>query len=674
LSARTAIELAIAEKKGKGKEEDDEAEGALLDSQPLRIRGGGNPDEKKEEEPFMGFEDLEELEEIYIEEKLREIVGPEADKLIFTFIEDGMTILLDSNRSRQNRECQGKLIAYLVRELVGQLDSKRLIAEKLKRDAKWESNKLLERVKEDKEKIEELENKLRDKVTTDKKKKDESTQTQEEHHQQMEIGNEEEGEGEGIVLKRLEEVLERVKVIEEMEKKKVKTNSTEVEEDTIGWSKVIGRKDRNRNIQERRKKEREKRDSMENTQETRDKEEEKRAKNKEEENRGSRKTSLQALRRTLPKGAGVLLELRGGTQQEYREVLKSCQDKISLEELGIPPIGLRKARGGGILLEVRCGSDQEEKARQLADRMKEVVGSVEGAKVRCPLRRLRLKLSGLPFSAVASEIADAVARLGGGRADSVRVGPLRTSWSGAGSAWVVCPAEMAVRAAGAAELTLGWARVGVTMERGGPPQCHRCLARGHLRRWCPSGVSRGACCLRCGKEGHQIGRCGQKPHCPVCEERGLQADHRPGDPSVCRPVPPGVDREERSPRERPEKPPSPGPVEGPGGGVKGNRGASAPGGDLSPPGAEAPSSLDPGEGSSGVGRGPMTGPGDAPEGRPSGRLWGIGLSSGDEMEVEELRYNLKRKGQGATELKECSVTLAPLPLPKREGKGKKKKK
>jgi len=44
------------------------------------------------------------------------------------------------------------------------------------------------------------------------------------------------------------------------------------------------------------------------------------------------------------------------------------------------------------------------------------------------------------------------------------------------------------------------------------------------------------------------------------------------------------------------------------------------------------------------------------------------------MEVEELRYNLKRKGQGATELKECSVTLAPLPLPKREGKGKKKKK
>jgi len=108
--------------------------------------------------------------------------------------------------------------------------------------------------------------------------------------------------------------------------------------------------------------------------------------------------------------------------------------------------------------------------------------------------------------------------------------------------------------------------------------------------------------------------------------------------------------------------------------VNGDRGASAPGGDLSPPGAEAPSSLDPGEGSSGVGRGPATGPGNASEGRPSGRLWGSDLGSGDEMDVEELRHNLKRKGREETELKECSVSLAPLPLPKREGKGKKKKK
>jgi len=226
----------------------------------------------------------------------------------------------------------------------------------------------------------------------------------------------------------------------------------------------------------------------------------------------------------------------------------------------------------------------------------------------------------------------------------------------------------------AAGLTLGWARVGVTLDQGGPPRCHRCLARVHLRPWCPSGVSRGDCCLRCGERGHQIGRCGKRPHCPICEERRLQAGHRPRDPSACRPVPPGVDREERSPRERPKKSPSSGLGGRSGGGANGDKGDSAPGGDLSPPGAEAPSSLDPGEGSSEVGKGDPGADRRGPERLgPSDRLWGVDLDSSTEMEVEELRYNLKRKGR-ETEVKECSVSLAPLPLPKREGKGKKEKK
>jgi len=60
-------------------------------------------------------------------------------------------------------------------------------------------------------------------------------------------------------------------------------------------------------------------------------------------------------------------------------------------------------------------------------------------------------------------------RGGGRRAGLVRVGPLRTSVSGAGTAWADCPSQMALRAAGAAGLTIGWARVGVTLEKGGPP-------------------------------------------------------------------------------------------------------------------------------------------------------------------------------------------------------------
>jgi len=144
---------------------------------------------------------------------------------------------------------------------------------------------------------------------------------------------------------------------------------------------------------------------------------------------------------------------------------------------------------------------------------------------------------------------------------------------------------------------------------------------------------------------------------------------------MCRPVSPGADREERSPRERPEKSPSCGPGEGLGRGVNGEKGASAPGGDLSPPGAEAPSSLDPGEGSSGMGKGPAAGSGDAhEEGRPSGRLWGVDFSpSGFDMEVEPEggRESRKRKSRNT---RECSVVLAPLSAPpEKGGKGKKKK-
>jgi len=444
------------------------------------------------------------------------------------------------------------------------------------------------------------------------------------------------------IERKLDEVIRRLDKLEEgrfLSTSRTEKEGEEQEKSTSSWSKVIGRKEKER----RRRRDPSSSKGEESNQRER-REPTRREKSAEDEKKRREVRPLQALRRKLPRGAGVLLEIQGGTSGKYEELIRKCQREISLEELEIPPVGIRKTRGGGILLEVRSKEKEEEKTESLAERIKEVVGSMEGAKVRCPLLRLRLKLIGVPIGATASEIAGAVAGVGRDRVDRVRLGPLRTSASGAGSAWVVCPKEMALRAAEAAELTLGWTRVGVALEKGGPPQCHRCLARGHLRRWCPSGVSRGACCLRCGREGHQIGRCGQEPHCPICEERGLQAEHRPGDPSKCRPVPSGVDRGGRSPRERPTEPPSPGPVEGPGGGVNGDRRASAPGGDLSPPGGEAPSSLDPGEGSSGVGRGPATGPGDATEGRPSGRLWGNDLSSGDEMEVEELRYNLKRKG------------------------------
>jgi len=86
-----------------------------------------------------------------------------------------------------------------------------------------------------------------------------------------------------------------------------------------------------------------------------------------------KKRSIKEVKRRLPKGAGILVDLPGGITNDFKEVLDKCQKDISLEGLNIPPIGIRRTRRGGMLLEV-TGDYQEEKAKLLASRIKEVAG------------------------------------------------------------------------------------------------------------------------------------------------------------------------------------------------------------------------------------------------------------------------------------------------------------
>jgi len=240
--------------------------------------------------------------------------------------------------------------------------------------------------------------------------------------------------------------------------------------------------------------------------------------------------------------AGVILELPGGRPADYASVVKRCEKEISLKELGIPSLDVKKTRGGALLMEIRDMEKGHEKAERLVGRIKNVIKDKAGAKVWHPSSRLRLRLTGLPLGATAVEVAMAVANFGGVGPGEIRVGPLRTSGVGRGTAWADCPADVArrvVQASGATGLVMGWVRVGVALVEREPPQCFRCLARGHLGRWCPSTVVRARCCLRCGEEGHRVGQCRNRPHCPICTEGGLRADHRPGDPLQCKMVPPG---------------------------------------------------------------------------------------------------------------------------------------
>jgi len=495
--------------------------------------------------------------------------------------------------------------------------------------------------------------------------------------EQRSIEEEKDGNGNSRVLERkIEEILQRVKNLEKdnepsmIEKKK----SIDVGEKSPQWSEVIGRRKKKVSPQETQ------RQDKGRTMEVRRIEEREeggrgRTEEKTEEITRKKTRSIQSWKKKVPKGAGVLLELRGGSPREYEEAMKKCQKEISLEELGIPPLGVRKARGGGVLIEVE-GDASEQKAKQLAGLIKAVIGPREGATVRCPLRRDRLKLTGLPVGVAASEIAEAAAKAGEGRAEAVRVGPLRTVASGVDVAWIECPTRMAVRIAERTVngLTIGWARVGVSLvERGTSPQCHRCLARGHLMRWCPSDIDRGRCCMRCGEEGHMIGRCEKRgPHCPICEERGLQADHRPGDPSKCVRVPPGVARKDVPPGRRPDSP-RPAPREGAGRGDPGEGGTEAAqeGGDASQADTVIMASEEEERGNNEMEEGPGTPPGVVYIDAPGGVPWNTDPSPPSDMEVEEESSKRKRETRESGSDGDPGAHSSP---PKDEGgKGKKKR-
>jgi len=434
---------------------------------PLRMRGGGRTDDEEDEEevPFTGIEMPGKRDLAYILEKSKEIDTPSMAEDFFNHIEEGLSLFLDPNRSRRRKERHGMLLAHVIKEATTRVWDRLMSTSEGYERTKEENIQLHKKLEEarkelekkEKEDIVKKETGTQTKLGPARRDKDMQTETQPEVTTGMDIETDditEERTQTPKIQERLDEILKKIENLErKSEDKKTKDTSPP-------WSEVVKRKNK-RTIQDP--------PLQNNRKGTMQKDPaEERNRNIETE-REKKKTTLRMLKRKISRGTGIIIELHSNNLREYEYIIKRCQEEISLEELGIPPIGIKKTRTGGILLEVRCEEKEEEKAEKLADRIKEMVRSVEGAQVRRPLRRLRLRIRGLPFGATATEVAEAVARVGDGQAGSVRVGPLRTSVSGAVTAWADCPRQVAIKAAEAAELTLGWARVGVTLERGGAP-------------------------------------------------------------------------------------------------------------------------------------------------------------------------------------------------------------
>lgn len=229
-----------------------------------------------------------------------------------------------------------------------------------------------------------------------------------------------------------------------------------------------------------------------------------------------------------PRSAAVILTLQPDAVKKgitYAKILSDAKESVDLKALGIEGVRFRTAATGARVLELP-GAASAEKADSLANKLRESF-SGDLLKVSRPQKMAELRLSGLDDCTTKEDISVAVAKVGGCSVESLKVGNIVRPPGRQGTVWLSCPVAAAKKAA-AGRILVGWTSVSVKVLEPRPLQCYRCLEIGHLGAKCQCTADRSALCFRCGKSGHKAATCEDKPHCPVCEAAGKNADHRVG--------------------------------------------------------------------------------------------------------------------------------------------------
>lgn len=147
-----------------------------------------------------------------------------------------------------------------------------------------------------------------------------------------------------------------------------------------------------------------------------------------------------------------------------------------------------------------------------------------------------LKVSGLDETTSDSDLAAAIAKVGGCAPDLIKVGATRASAWGHSSALVRCPAGAAKALVATGKFTVGWTLATVKPIVAPPMRCYKCMALGHTRALCPSEAEHGSKCFRCGIEGHRAATCRAPAKCAVCAQAGRPHGHRMGGSSCIPPT------------------------------------------------------------------------------------------------------------------------------------------
>ncbi|CAL1672603.1 unnamed protein product [Lasius platythorax] len=143
-----------------------------------------------------------------------------------------------------------------------------------------------------------------------------------------------------------------------------------------------------------------------------------------------------------PTTAVVLVTTLPDCKRDYRSVMTEAREKVSLERLGIVNSRIKPAANGGLLIQIP-GKDREQKADDLAERLRALWVTDPSISVVRPSKFAEMRVRGLDVSVSPEDVASAIIGISGCARGVVRVGEIRWSPLGFGSVWVRCPVSVA---------------------------------------------------------------------------------------------------------------------------------------------------------------------------------------------------------------------------------------
>jgi hypothetical protein len=235
-----------------------------------------------------------------------------------------------------------------------------------------------------------------------------------------------------------------------------------------------------------------------------------------------------------PRTSAVTLTLSEGAKMSYADVVATAREKITLEEIGVGAVGMKKTMTGAILIRVP-GDKDGGKASLLATRLAEVLDPT-AVKIEDPTRTAELRVVGIDISVKKEELRQALASAAGCSSAEGQVGEIGISRGGLGSAWIKCPVAGARKLAQEGKVKLGWSIAKVIAIPKRPLQCYRCLEMGHVQATCVSSVDRRHLCYIFGRTSPGTMSAPAAPKCSLCDLLGAPANHRMGG-AACAPPP-----------------------------------------------------------------------------------------------------------------------------------------